>query len=65
VPDPTITNRRPAEQTEDPWVLLAEWMEWWDEHGPAKMPHALHVRTAVALVITGHDVPGAPRIMGD
>jgi hypothetical protein len=31
--------------------LLQEWLEWWEvaDQAPAKMPNALHIRTAVAL----------------
>lgn len=31
--------------------LLREWFEWWrsDSHAPAKIPNALHVRTAMHL----------------
>lgn len=39
----------------DPMALLAEWYQWWDTSAfaPAKMPNALHVRTAMALLLAG------------
>lgn len=42
----------------DPLDLLWEWMKYWDEqdHMPAKMPDALHVRSAVCLVSSGRTV---------
>lgn len=44
--------------------LLHEWLSYWAEqdHMPAKLPNALHVRTAVHLTMNGHDVrmPEAP-----
>lgn len=46
--------------SEQPLVLLQEWMKWWYEtdEAPNKMPNALHVRTAVALATAGMEVPG-------
>lgn len=41
-----------------PWELLAQWYDWWrnTDEAPAKMPDALHVRTAMALMM--HEVDG-------
>lgn len=49
-----------AEQDHELLELLTEWMTYWHEqdHMPAKMPAALHVRTAVALTTRGRPVPG-------
>lgn len=36
--------------------LLEEWMDWWStSDAPAKLPEALHVRTAVVLQLASHD----------
>lgn len=36
---------------DDPLALLKEWFEWWEasDDAPAKMPNALHIRTALLL----------------
>lgn len=41
-----------------PWELLAQWYDWWrnTDEAPVKMPDALHVRTAMALMM--HEVDG-------
>lgn len=55
----------------DPYGLLVEWMRWWktSDAAPAKMPDALHVRTALALLAhvhaTGGDFALAELIGGD
>lgn len=37
---------------EDPEELIADWFRWWrDSDGPAKLPDALHVRTAAYLTV--------------
>jgi hypothetical protein len=38
--------------------LLFEWYCWWfaSSDAPAKMPEALHIRTALALLEQGFDV---------
>lgn len=55
----------PDHRSIDPLDLLWEWMAYWDaeDHMPAKMPNALHVRSAVALVNSGRTVliGGEPR----
>lgn len=40
--------------------LLAEWFAYWedDDNMPGKMPAALHVRTAIALLNRGRIVRG-------
>ena len=47
----------PPNSSLDPLDLLTEWLTYWAEqdHMPAKMPDALHVRTAVALGAAGRD----------
>lgn len=44
---------------DDPVDLLQEWFEWWqkDPDAPAKMPDALHVRTAIFLKINEMSAP--------
>lgn len=48
----------PDRHSTDPLDLLWEWMAYWDEDDdmPTKMPHALHVRSAVALMMGGRGV---------
>jgi hypothetical protein len=38
-------------------ILLQNWFEWWENSAdvPAKLPHALHVRTAVFLVAKDYE----------
>lgn len=38
--------------------LLDEWYQYWaqQDHMPSKMPNALHVRTGIALTMSGRDV---------
>lgn len=40
----------------EPVELLREWFRWWSDtdDAPAKMPHALHVRTATYLAVRHH-----------
>lgn len=44
----------------DPYALLMEWLRWWkeDPEAPVKMPNALHVRTAMALLVHAQAVGG-------
>lgn len=42
---------RGVDQPERPLDLLREWFEWWQAHGPAKLPDSLHVRTAMAIAL--------------
>lgn len=43
--------------------LLREWMTWWERSdAPAKMPAALHVRTATLLVLHDMQSGGAPSV---
>jgi hypothetical protein len=41
-----------------PIKLLNEWYRWWltSDEAPAKMPQALHVRSALVLQSLGYDV---------
>jgi hypothetical protein len=42
--------------------LLNEWYQWWLDtpNAPAKMPSALHVRTAMVLMTLGYEVAPDP-----
>lgn len=46
--------------TSDPKLLglLHEWFKYWSEqdHMPAKLPDALHIRTAITLTGAGYDM---------
>ena len=44
--------------TEEEAGLLVEWFRWWrdSDDAPAKMPEALHIRTAMLLQQMGYEV---------
>lgn len=55
------TRKRPLprfpKQDYDAVKLLREWYDWWwaTEEAPAKMPDALHIRTATFFLLRGDD----------